>query len=339
MNVQMLDYFARQSAVPEIGLSGLQRLQSAKLAIVGTGGVGSAAAYFLASLGIGRLKLIDQDIVEESNLHRLIGADPQDLHLPKAEVLARKLSTRHPWTPTETIVETLRTEDAEELLAGNDMIIDGTDNFRARYILNRFAAENNIPYLFTSAIANQAHLSLFNPPATPCLECLMPMTGPGSVDTCETLGVTPTVVGIVGTLAAAEAAKKVLGLPTRILGHLLTVDLAGPDFVFTRITKREKCGVCNGSPSDAVPPDNVVILCGDNVANVLPEKDVLIDLQSLKTRIPSESVVASSQSVFVYTKQRHRVSVFKTGRLLIGNVRTEESARQVASEVWNEILA
>src|SRR5216683_370402 len=200
MNVQMLDYFARQSAVPEIGLSGLQRLQSAKLAIVGTGGVGSAAAYFLASLGIGRLRLIDQDIVEESNLHRLIGADPLDLHLPKAEVLSRKLNSRHPWTRTEAIVDTLRAGNAKELLANNHLIIDGTDNFRTRYILNRFAKDNKIPYLFTSAIANQGHVSLFNPPATPCLECLMPMTGSGSVDTCETLGVTPTIVGIVGTL-------------------------------------------------------------------------------------------------------------------------------------------
>ena len=339
MNVQMLDYFARQSAIPEIGVSGLQRLQSAKLAVVGTGGVGSAVAYFLASLGIGHLKLIDQDIVEESNLHRLIGADPQDLHLPKAEVLGRKLNSGHPWTRTEGIVETLRKENAEELLADIDLIIDGTDNFRARYILNRFAAENNIPYLFTSGIANQGHLSLFNPPATPCLECLMPMTRPGSVDTCETLGVTPTVVGMVGTLAAAEAVKKVLGLPTRILGNLLTVDLAGPDFLFTTITKREKCGVCNGSPSDEAHHDNAVMLCGDNVANVLPERDFVVDLQSLNAKVPKESVVASSESVFVYNRQLHRVSVFKTGRLLIGNVHTEDAARQVANEAWNEILA
>ena len=338
MNAQMQDYFARQSAIPEIGLSGLQRLQSAKLAVVGTGGVGSAAAYFLASLGTGHLKLIDQDVVEESNLHRLIGADRQDLHLPKAEVLGRKLNSRHPWTRTEAIVETLRRGNARELLADSDLIIDGTDNFPARHILNRFARNSKIPYLFTSAIANQGHLSLFNPPATPCLECLMPVTGPAPVDTCETLGVTPTVVGLVGTLAAAEAAKRVLELPTRILGQLLTVDLAGPDFVFTAITKREKCRVCNGSPSDGVHPDNVVMLCGANAANILPERDVVIDLQSLNTKVPKESVVASSESVFVYTKQGHRVSVFKTGRLLIGNVRTREAARQVASQVWKEIL-
>src|SRR3989441_3644050 len=232
MNVQMSDYFARQSAIAEIGVSGLQRLQSAKLAVVGTGGVGGAAAYFLASLGIGHLKLIDQDIVEESNLHRLIGADRQDLHLPKTEVLGRKLNSSHLWTETEEIVETLRKENVTELLADTDLIIDGTDNFPTRSILNRFAAENHIPYLFTSAIANQGHLSLFNPPATPCLECLMPIALATPTDNCETLGVTSTIVGLIGTLAASEAAKGRLGLPTRILGQLLTIDLSAPEFLF-----------------------------------------------------------------------------------------------------------
>jgi molybdopterin/thiamine biosynthesis adenylyltransferase len=338
MRIQKLDYFARQSALPEIGASGLQHLQSAKITVVGTGGIGSAAAYFLASLGIGQLTLIDQDIVEETNLHRLLGADQHDLHQPKAEVLSRKLNSRHAWTRTETIVETLRTENCNTLLHDTDLIVDGTDNLRARYLLNRFSVENNIPYLFTSAIANQGHLSLFNSPGTPCFECFMPTTEPMPTDNCETLGVTSTVVGIIGTLAASEAAKRLLGLPTRILGQLLTIDLAGPELLFTKITKRENCKGCNGSRSETVQSDSVVMLCGDNVANVLPEKRVLLDLQSLPTKFPKESVIASSESVFVYTRQDHRVSVFKTGRLLIGNVNTEEIARKVAIEVWNEIL-
>src|SRR5207249_562571 len=180
MNAQILSYFARQTAVPEIGQAGLERLQSAKVALVGTGGVGSAAAYFLASQGIGFLKLIDQDVVEESNLHRLIGVGYQDLHLPKAEALSRKLSSRHPWTRTE------------------------------------------------------------------------------SMESCETAGVTPTIVGLVGSLAATEAAKRILGLRTAILGQLLTVDLAGPDFLFTKIAKREECPVCSGSLSEIIHRDNAI---------------------------------------------------------------------------------
>ena len=338
MNAQMTEYFARQTAVQEVGTTGLKRLQSVKLTIVGAGGVGSAAAYFLAGQGIGHLKLIDQDIVEESNLHRLMGADRQDLHLPKAEVLARKLNSRHPWTRAEPVVETLRAGNSSDLLNGSDLIIDGTDNFRSRYVLNRFAAESHIPYVFTSAIANQGHLSLFNPPATSCLECLIHDSGSMSAESCATLGVNPTTVGIIGALAAAEAVKKILRLPTGILGQLLTVDFAGPDFVFTRLTKRHDCRVCNGSPNELVQRDSVVMLCGDDVANVMPEKKIDLDLRSLSTRIPKESLIASSESVLVYTRQTHKVSVFKTGRLLVGNVHTEEAARQVAREVWSEIL-
>src|SRR6266568_6697725 len=337
MNVQMIDYFARQTAVQEVGIDGLKKLQSAKVTIVGAGGVGSSAAYFLASQGIGHLKLIDQDIVEESNLHRLLGMEQGDLHMPKAEALARKLNSRHPWTRTEAIVETLRAGNAGELLEQTDMIIDGTDNFRSRYVLNRFAAENKVPYLFTSAIANQGHLSLFSRPATPCLECLIQDSGSISAESCETLGVNSTTVGIIGTLAAAEAAKRILGLPSNLLGHLLTVDLAGPDFVSTAIKRRDDCRVCNGS-SEPVHRDSVVMLCGDDVANVLPEREIELDLQALKGKIAKESIVTTSDSVFVYTRQTHRVSVFKTGRLLIGNVHTEKAARQVASEVWKEIL-
>jgi len=338
MNAQILSYFARQTAVPEIGQAGLERLQSAKVALVGTGGVGSAAAYFLASQGIGFLKLIDQDVVEESNLHRLIGVGYQDLHLPKAEALSRKLSSRHPWTRTEAVIETLRTENVTELLINADLILDGTDNLRARYVLSRFARENHVPYLFTSAIANQGHLSLFDPPATPCLECMIPDTRSESMESCETAGVTPTIVGLVGSLAATEAAKRILGLRTAILGQLLTVDLAGPDFLFTKIAKREECPVCSGSLSEIIHRDNAIMLCGNNVANVLPKREAIIDLQSLNAKVPKESVVACSESVFVYDRNPHRVSIFKTGRLLIQNVRTEDAARQVASEVWNEIL-
>src|SRR5260370_1534901 len=129
IDAEMSSYFARQTAVREIGLAGLNSLQSVELAVVGTGGVGSAAACFLASQGIGRLKLVDQDIVEESNLHRLLGVDQNDLHLPKAEALARKLNLRHPWTETEAIVETLRAGNSSDLLDQSDLVIDRTDNF------------------------------------------------------------------------------------------------------------------------------------------------------------------------------------------------------------------
>jgi molybdopterin-synthase adenylyltransferase len=337
MNVQLLDYFSRQSAIREFGQDGLQRLQEASIAVVGTGGVGSAGAWFLASLGVGHLTLIDQDIVEVSNLHRLTGVEHRDLNLPKAEVVARSIRSRFPWTLARPVVETVRGENSSELLNGSNLILDGTDNFWTRRILNKIGIERKIPYLFTSAIANQGHLCLFESPATPCLECVIPGLESSSMASCETLGVTSSIVGLVGNLAAMEAAKRVLGLPSSILGRMLTIDLLGPDFISTKLTKRESCPACGiGSPGED-HQGRVAMMCGEATANVLPEKDFSIDLLSFGDTIPKEKLIASSESVVVYDKEGHRVSVFRTGRLLIDRVSNEKSAMEIAGEVWAQI--
>jgi molybdopterin/thiamine biosynthesis adenylyltransferase len=337
MNIQLLDYFSRQSAIGEFGPEGLQHLQEANIAIVGTGGVGSAGAWFLASLGVGHLTLVDQDIVEVSNLHRLAGAEHRDLNLPKAEVVARSIKSRFPWTQATPFVETLRRENRSELLDGSDLILDGTDNFWTRRILNKIGIEKKIPYLFTSAIANQGHLSLFESPATPCLECIIPRLESSSIGSCETLGVTSSIVGLVGNLAAIETAKRIIGLPTNILGKMLTIDLLGPDFISTQLAKREKCAGCDSGSPDEDHKGRVVMMCGEATANVLPEKDFSIDLSSFGETIPREKLVASSESVVVYDKEGHRISVFRTGRLLIDRVANEKSAMEIAGEVWAQI--
>ena len=338
MNAQMQDYFSRQSAVREFGHEGLKRLQKATVAVVGTGGVGSAAAWFLASLGIGQLTLIDQDLVEVSNLHRLSGIDPHELNAPKAEAVARAIRSRYPWTMAMPVVETIRQENGDELLRGSDIIVDGTDNFWTRKVLNRLSIRHGIPYLFTSAIANQGHLSLFNPPTTPCLECAFPRQELNSSESCETLGVTSSIVGLVGGLAATEGAKKILGLPTNIRGRLLTIDLLGPEFIITSITKREDCEACGSESSVESSEGRIVMMCGERTANIIPEKNFSIDLRSLSGRIPRDRLITSSDSVVVYNGSGHRVSVFKTGRLLIDGVSNENNAIQVASDVWAEIL-
>ena len=338
MNVQMQDYFSRQSAVREFGQQGLKRLQQTTVSVVGTGGVGSAAAWFLASLGIGHLRLIDQDLVEVSNLHRLTGVGHHDLNAPKSEAVAGAIRSRYPWTTTGSVVETLRRENADEILGGSDLIIDGTDNFWTRQVLNRFSLGNLIPYLFTSAIANQGHLSLFDPPATPCLECAISREEPNSNESCETLGVTSNIVGLVGSLAAMEAAKKMLGLPTSIRGRMLTIDLMGPDFLSTKITKREGCEACGNNSSVETLQGRVMTMCGEETANILPVRALTIDLPSLAGKIPKENMITSSESVVVYNRNGHRVSVFKTGRLMIDRVHNEKTAIQVANEVWAELL-
>src|SRR2546427_3713174 len=166
MSVQTNDYFSREISVPSIGREGLRKLQESSVAIVGAGGVGSAAAYYLARSGIGHLKLIDQDIVESTNLQRLHAATMNDLYHPKAEVIANRLSEEAQWCNIEPIVETVTDRNADGLLRDVDLICDGLDNFRTRYILNESTIRIRTPYLFTSAIADQAHIALLHPAET-----------------------------------------------------------------------------------------------------------------------------------------------------------------------------
>src|SRR2546430_3080663 len=158
MSMQSHDYFSREISIPSIGKGGFGKLQESSIAIIGAGGVGSAAAYYLARSGVGHLKIIDQDILESTNLQRLHAATINDLFHPKAEVIANRLSEVAEWCNIEPIVETLTDRNADGLLREVDLIFDGLDNFRTRYILNESALRSRTPYLFTSAIADQAHI-------------------------------------------------------------------------------------------------------------------------------------------------------------------------------------
>lgn len=135
-----------------------------------------------------------------------------------------------------------------------------------------------------------------------------------------------------------EAAKKTLGLPTNIQGRILTIDLLGPDFLTTGITKREDCEACSNKSHLENLQGRVLMMCGEGTANILPEKDFSIDFLSLPGKIPRETLIASSESVVVFNRNGHRVSVFKTGRLMIDGVSNEKSATEVASEIRSEIL-
>src|SRR6266852_5146361 len=222
--MRSLDYFSREILIPGIGPAGLQKLQESSVAIIGVGGVGSAAAYYLARSGVGRLKLIDQDIVDSTNLARLHSATSEDLFHPKVEVLADRLSEPGKWCEIEPIIETLTDRNADGLLRDVDLIFDGLDNFRTRYILNKSAVMSGTPYLFTSAVGDQAHLAMLNPPRTACLECVMPHVADRFEDSCETLGVSPSIIGLTGALGTGVALRFLLAHDSDWNDHLVTVD-------------------------------------------------------------------------------------------------------------------
>jgi molybdopterin-synthase adenylyltransferase len=336
LNVQSSEFYTREATVPTIGREGLDKLRSSTIAVVGVGGVGSSAAYYLARSGVGRIRLIDQDIIEPSNLQRIQSATKKDLFLPKAEVLSRRLSEFDSSIQVETVVDTITQSNAERLLEKVDLIFDGLDNFRTRYVLNRFALRNRTPYLFASAVAEQANLAILNPPATPCLECVMPNVVDRFNESCETLGVSPAITGLTGAFGVQVAIQFVLGTPSQSSNRLISIDLGGPDFLFSELSKRQDCPACqiSGHDSDQAPA-LVTLLCGEHTANILPSKDMDISLPSISTMIPSETILASSNSVLVYHHGPYTISLFRNGRLLISGIDQEKRATELAEEIWN----
>ena len=338
MSRQLSDYFSREISIPSIGQEGLRKLQVSSIAIIGVGGVGSAAAYYLSRSGVGHLKLIDQDIIETSNLQRLHSATASDLFHPKAEVIANKLSRENDWCKIESIIETVTDKNANDLLRDVDLIFDGLDNFRTRYILNRSALRNQVPYLFTSAIADQAHLALLSPPTTACLECVMPNVTDNFQDSCETLGVNPSITGLAGAIGAGVAIRYLSGNPGHWSENLATVDIGGPEFLLTKLTRRTDCNVCReGSDQELRPNVQVTLLCGEHTANVLPPRDRIIELSKIRSIIPSEKIRLSTSSVLVFREGEFTVSLFRNGRFLIGGVNDEIQAATMAREISDRL--
>ncbi len=331
--------YLRQASVPSLGSEALARLRAATVVVAGVGGVGSSAAYHLARSGVGRIRLIDQDIIEPSNLQRIHSATREDLFHPKAEVLSRRLSEFDPSSRIEAAVDTITQTNVDSLLSEADLVLDGLDNFRTRYILNRSSVRTQTAYLFTSAVGQQGHLAVLNPPKTPCLECIMPQVTDRLEESCETLGVTPTVTGAIGALAADAAVGFLWSVETRLTEHLMTLDMAGPTLLLSKLRKRIDCRACGCAEKDRKleSPSQVTLLCGERTANALPPEPMKVHLSTVQASLSAAKIIARSESVLVFRRGTHTISLFGNGRVLIGNVDEETEASQIAEAIWQSL--
>ncbi|MEM1564308.1 MAG: HesA/MoeB/ThiF family protein, partial [Candidatus Bathyarchaeia archaeon] len=221
LRISYEEFYSRQLVMRELGREGQKRLARAKVAVVGLGGLGTVASLYLTLAGVGHLRLIDQDTVEPHNLHRQVLYTPRDLQYPKAEVSAKRLMGISPFVKVEAVPENLNVNNAEKLLKGVDCVVDGLDNMRTRYIVNRTCIKLKIPYVFGAAIGMEGNLSVFAPPETPCLECVLPNLEDGNLLTCDVRGVLGATPGIIGTIEAIETIKLLAGIGTPLKNKLM----------------------------------------------------------------------------------------------------------------------
>jgi adenylyltransferase/sulfurtransferase len=328
-------YYSRQIALKEIGEEGQKRLRRSRAAVIGVGGIGTVSALYLTLAGVGSLVLVDQDTVELHNLHRQILFSMEDLRLPKAEVAARKLMRVNPEVDISSISDNLREENVEEILRGVNVVVDGLDNMQSRYIINSACSRLSIPYVFGGAIAMEGNVSVFHPPETPCLECVLPAFDDRYLPGCDIRGVLGATAGIIGSIQAMEAVKLLAGVEDTLKGKLLVCDFRRMDFEKIEIFRRQGCSVCGETVFPQVKrSERLVWLCGGDTVNVNPAVTIDINLektlQQLEVRF---EVLANSTVVVVFRYGELEVSLFKNGRMLIKGAVTEEEALQTYREL------
>ncbi len=212
------DRYSRQVLFAGIGEAGQRRLGAAHVALVGCGATGAAAASLLARAGVGTLTIIDRDFVEESNLQRQVLFDEADAResLPKAEAAKRKIALFNSEVAVNAHVKDLTPGNIHELLAGADLILDATDNFEARYLVNDYAVEQGKPWIYSAAVGAYAVTMNILPGETACLACIFPEPPTGTVETCDTAGILNSAVNLAASLAVTEAIKFVIGAQDRL---------------------------------------------------------------------------------------------------------------------------
>ncbi len=316
------DRYSRQVLFPGIGAAGQQKLAGAHAAIVGVGATGAATASLLARAGVGRLTLIDRDFVEPSNLQRQMLFDEEDARhsLPKAEAARRHLNHINSAIEVTAHIADLVPANADELLADANLILDGTDNFETRYLLNDLCVRDGRPWIYAAALGAYAATMTILPGETACLACLFPAPPTGMVDTCDTAGILATAVNLAASLQATEALKLLTGQPHLLRRTLVSYDLwTGQHSQIAASTPDPACEVCGARnfrhlAGDARPH---ITLCGRNSVQI-HEHHRPLDLAQLRARLtPLTQNLRSNGHLLRCELAPYTLTVFPDGRALI----------------------
>jgi molybdopterin-synthase adenylyltransferase len=243
------DRYSRQVLFKDIGADGQTKLSASRVAIVGCGATGSALASLLARSGVGTLRIIDRDYVEPSNLQRQTLFDENDAResVPKAIAAVRQIARFNSQIVVEPHVADLTPANVDSLLGGCDLILDGTDNFETRYLINDYGLKNSVAWIYAATVGSYAVTMNILPGETACLACIFPGSPRGTVETCETAGILNSAVNLVASIAATEALKFLVGARSKMRRTLVSWDVWSNEHAeLAAIRPRLGCRACSG---------------------------------------------------------------------------------------------
>jgi molybdopterin-synthase adenylyltransferase len=324
--------YSRQILFRGIGAEGQRKLAGGRVAIVGCGATGSALAGLLARAGVGTLRIIDRDYVEPSNLQRQSLFDEADAaeSLPKAIAAARKISGFNSQIAVEAKVEDLVPANIEVLLKEMDLILDGTDNFETRYLINDYAVDRGSPWIYSAAVGSYAVTLNVLPGETACLACIFPESPRGVVETCETSGILNSAVNLVASIAATEALKFLVGA-TGLRRSLLSFDLWTNDRAEIAAGKpRPGCRACGERDFIHLAGEGRphITLCGRNSVQI-HERQRPIDFAELDRRLQPHGMVRHNDFVLKFWHDPYEMTLFPDGRAIIKGTTDTALARSL----------
>jgi sulfur-carrier protein adenylyltransferase/sulfurtransferase len=250
LSKQEIMRYSRHLIMPEVGMEGQLKIKQAKVLCIGTGGLGAPLGLYLAAAGVGRLGLVDFDVVDSTNLQRQVLFGTADVGKPKTEAAANRLRDLNPDIQIDTFETQLTSANAFELFKDYDIIVDGTDNFPTRYLVNDASVILGKPNVYGSIFRFEGQITVFGAPGGPCYRCLYPEPPPpGLVPSCAEGGVLGVLPGIVGTIQAAEALKLIIGKGEPLIGRLLLFDALAMKFRELKLRKNPECPVCGDHPT------------------------------------------------------------------------------------------
>lgn len=321
MSLELNERYSRQILFGGIGRAGQERLTSVRVVVAGCGATGSAIAALLARSGVGTLRIVDRDYVEPSNLQRQTLFEEADAmeSLPKAVAAARRIAAFNSQIVVEPRVADLIPANVEELLQGADLILDGTDNFETRYLLNDYAVSKDLPWVYAAAVGSYGVTLNVLPGETACLACIFPESPRGTVETCETAGILNTAVNLVGSIAASEALKLLVGARENVRRTLLSWDVWFNERAEVAANRpRPGCRCCGDRDFIHLEGEGRphITLCGRNSVQI-HERDRPIDFAELTRRLEPHGTVRHNDFVLKFWHEPYEMTLFPDGRAII----------------------
>ena len=329
-----LDRFSRQVMLEQIGYDGQLKLKNSTVCVVGVGGLGNPITTRLAAMGVGKIRVVDRDVIELSNLHRQTMFNEDDVGQVKVEVAAKKLKKLNPEVEIEALPISVNDYTALDVIEGCDVVVDALDSVNARYSLNKACVEKNIPFVTGAAVGVTGQVFTVLPKKTACYHCLFPTLDEETMPTCSIEGVHPSILSIIGGLEVHEAVDVLIGKTPKSSEKFLSIDLENLEFSSVKMFKQDECPVCgSGKKTEQVKEEFILEeLCGRNrgkrTFSITPTSEVNLDVDGMTVIAKEKGFSVENQGDLGLSMRTNDISVsfMKRGSAVVVGTDTEDEA-------------